>query len=175
MNNLPALVQIMAWCRSGDKPLSEPMMVILPTHICVTRPQCVKPKQYNLGTKSHMEDISTVYHQTMFQTLFKSPDSKVYGANMVPTWGRQDPGGHHVGPMNVVIWVTEVVRFCHLNISLTINPLMWSDGYQASRASIHTQNVARRFRDPYSFIHRCPDYVVETFCDSWTCVRIKAF
>ena len=27
MNNIPALVQIMAWRRSGDKPLSEPMMV----------------------------------------------------------------------------------------------------------------------------------------------------
>ena len=26
INNIPALVQIMAWCRSGDKPLSEPMM-----------------------------------------------------------------------------------------------------------------------------------------------------
>ena len=26
INNIPALVQIMAWCRPGDKPLSEPMM-----------------------------------------------------------------------------------------------------------------------------------------------------
>ena len=41
INNIPALVQIMAWCRSGNKPLSEPMMVILLTHICVTRPQWV--------------------------------------------------------------------------------------------------------------------------------------
>ena len=32
----------MAWRRPGDKPLSEPMMVRLPTHICVTRPQWVK-------------------------------------------------------------------------------------------------------------------------------------
>ena len=39
INNIPALVQIMAWRRSGDKPLSEPMMVSLLTHICVTRPQ----------------------------------------------------------------------------------------------------------------------------------------
>ena len=39
INNIPALVQIMAWRRSGDKPLSEPMMVSLPTHIWVTRPQ----------------------------------------------------------------------------------------------------------------------------------------
>ena len=30
-------------------------------------------------------------------------ESKVYGANMGPIWGRQDPGGHHVGPMNFVI------------------------------------------------------------------------
>ena len=37
INNIPALVQIMAWRRPGDKPLSEPMMVRLPTHICVTR------------------------------------------------------------------------------------------------------------------------------------------
>ena len=42
INNIPALVQIMAWRRPGDKPLSEPMMVSLPTHICVTRPQWVK-------------------------------------------------------------------------------------------------------------------------------------
>ena len=42
INNIPALVQIMAWRRSGDKPLSEPVMVSLPTHKCVTRPQSVK-------------------------------------------------------------------------------------------------------------------------------------
>ena len=41
INNIPALVQIMAWRRPGDKPLSGPMMVRLPTHICVTRPQWV--------------------------------------------------------------------------------------------------------------------------------------
>ena len=42
INNIPALVLIMAWRRPGDKPLSEPMMVSLLTHICVTRPQWVK-------------------------------------------------------------------------------------------------------------------------------------
>ena len=39
INNIPALVQIMAWRRPGDKPLSEPLMVSLLTYICVTRPQ----------------------------------------------------------------------------------------------------------------------------------------
>ena len=33
INNIPAMLQIMAWRRRGDKPLSEPMMVRLPTHI----------------------------------------------------------------------------------------------------------------------------------------------
>ena len=44
INTIPALVQIMAWRRPGDKPLSEPMLISLPTHICVTRPQWVKSK-----------------------------------------------------------------------------------------------------------------------------------
>ena len=33
----------------------------------------------------------------------RNPDSKVHGANMGPIWGRQDPGGPHVGPMNFAI------------------------------------------------------------------------
>ena len=36
INTIPALVQIMAWRRSGDKPLSEPMLISLPMHICVS-------------------------------------------------------------------------------------------------------------------------------------------
>ena len=33
-----------------------------------------------------------------------NPDSKIHGANMGPIWGRQDPSGPHVGPMNFAIW-----------------------------------------------------------------------
>ena len=42
INDIPALDQIMACRRPGDKPLPEPMMASLLTHICVTRPQWVK-------------------------------------------------------------------------------------------------------------------------------------
>ena len=42
INNIPVLVQIMIRQRPGDEPLSEPMMVRMPTNICVTRPQWVK-------------------------------------------------------------------------------------------------------------------------------------
>ena len=52
INNIPALVQIMVWRRTGAKPLSEPAMLCLPKHICVTRPQWVNVQfllsnQYN--------------------------------------------------------------------------------------------------------------------------------
>ena len=42
-HNKWALVQIMAWHLTGDKPLSEPTMFNLLIHICVTWPQWVKP------------------------------------------------------------------------------------------------------------------------------------
>ena len=44
-NNVVALVQIMAWRRPGDKPLSDPMMVRLLRHVCVTRPEWVKHRR----------------------------------------------------------------------------------------------------------------------------------
>ena len=36
------------------------------------------------------------------------PDNKVHGANVGPIWGRQDPGGPHVGPMNFAIWESGI-------------------------------------------------------------------
>ena len=49
-----------------------------------------------------------------------TPDSKVYGANMGPIWGRQDPGGPHVGPMNFAIWdcVLCMNALLHLHTSM---------------------------------------------------------
>ena len=41
-----------------------------------------------------------------------SPDSKVHGANMGPTWDLSAPDGPHVGPMNLAI---------RENISLILN------------------------------------------------------
>ena len=42
INKIPALVEIMTWCRPGNKPLSEPMMVRLLMHIYIMRPRWVK-------------------------------------------------------------------------------------------------------------------------------------
>ena len=62
INNIQALVQIMPWRRPGDKPLSEPMLVRLPTHKCVTRPQWVKVSSLSLGRSygcpaAHCNDV----------------------------------------------------------------------------------------------------------------------
>ena len=46
----------------------------------------------------------TALSQCLMYWRYHSPDSKVYGANMGPIWGRQDPGGPHVVPMNFAIW-----------------------------------------------------------------------
>ena len=47
-----------------------------------------------------------------------NPNSKVHGANMGLTWGRQDPGAPHVGPMKLAIRVYyETFRF---NLSIYI-------------------------------------------------------
>ena len=39
-------------------------------------------------------------------------NSKVHGAKMVPTWVLSSPGGHHVGPMNLAIWVVTWYKIC---------------------------------------------------------------
>ena len=48
-----------------------------------------------------------LYHiiiDSLFLGVYGAPDSKVYGANMGPIWGRQDPGGPYVDPKNLAIW-----------------------------------------------------------------------
>ena len=66
INNIPALVQIMAWRRSGDKPLYEPILVRLLTHICVTRPQWVK-----MSKDCVVENGNTKY-LIQFRSFYKS-------------------------------------------------------------------------------------------------------
>ena len=70
INNIPILVQVMAWRRPGDKPLSEPMMVRLPTHICVTRPQWVNSWRHQAitGTNVDLSSMSSDMHLWQFHS-----------------------------------------------------------------------------------------------------------
>ena len=66
INNNQALVQIMAWRRPGDQPLSELMMVSLLTHICVTRSQWVNRRRFHT---LYMID-HTNYHSVSFVSFY---------------------------------------------------------------------------------------------------------
>ena len=68
VKNIPALVQIMAWRRPGDKPLSEPMMVRMPTRICVTRPQWVNTMLLHSNTWNY-NAILTQFHRNLHPEL----------------------------------------------------------------------------------------------------------
>ena len=64
INNIPALFQLMAWRRLGDKPLSEQMMIRLPTHICITRPQWFKSDMCNCWPSNHLSRIKEIASDT---------------------------------------------------------------------------------------------------------------
>ena len=52
-----------------------------------------------------MNNIDCANQRTCIAGISRTsiPDSKVHGANMGPIWGRQDPGGPHIDPMNLAI------------------------------------------------------------------------
>ena len=56
INNIPELVQIIAWRQPGDKPLSEQMLVGSLTHIFAIRPQWVKQFDCS-GPYSYMDGV----------------------------------------------------------------------------------------------------------------------
>ena len=64
-------------------------------------------------------------------STFTTVIPEVHGANMGPIWGQQDPGGPHVGPMNLAIWDTWAVsRFLTpavINIAVNKNNISQLD------------------------------------------------
>ena len=64
INNILALVQTMAWRRPGDKPLSEPMIVSLMTHICFTQPQWVKIPRSRIDPRAAGFDQCNISYMT---------------------------------------------------------------------------------------------------------------
>ena len=95
-------VQIMTWCRSGDKPLSEPMLVFALTHICVTRPQWVKsigiPSIKNTGGLS--TTILTLIH------TFELKQHPIRVNSSLPTTVYQGL----IYPLNLIKWMSDSPR-----------------------------------------------------------------
>ena len=71
INNIPVLVQIMAWHWSGNKPLYESMVVRLLMHICATRPQRVKYLLCHSVLSDHLKENSDTYLLQYFSFKFR--------------------------------------------------------------------------------------------------------
>ena len=98
INNNPALFQIMAWRRPGNKLLSEPMMVSSLTHICVTRLQWVK---YNFMDENAMKiwwklEISWIMLMAHAMLCFR--DHSGYGPSHWETTLRCNVVSHWLSP-----------------------------------------------------------------------------
>ena len=90
INNIPALVQTMAWRRPGDKPLSEPMRISSLTHICVARPQWVNPKyHYNIALIVYG---SWVWLQLLQLIFFHKISGDALCNNIKVQWHIHEPG-----------------------------------------------------------------------------------
>ena len=85
IKNIPASGQIMAWRHSGDTPSSEPMMVSLLTHICVTRPQWVNwniPVEYKRNCRTKLTD-QIFYSNSKFSLDQKERQCETHYFDMV--------------------------------------------------------------------------------------------
>ena len=89
---------------------------------------------------------------TWWRSCCKCPDSKVHGADMGPIWGRQDPGGPHVGPMNLAIWVVNSLwpsdaiwhRSIWINTGLGMDPCLITPSHYLNQLWIVTQRCSHQ-------------------------------
>ena len=80
----------------------------------------MKPLQVDNAMYS-VKPTADYYSRVPMKTTI-TPDSKVHGANMGPIWGRQDPFGPYVGPMNFAIWAA--IKLPPGDAVLTTKPLL---------------------------------------------------
>ena len=112
IDNIPALVQIMAWHRPDNNPLSEPMMFRLPMHICFTQPQWFNI--ININT-NHTWKKRTGYWK-------RSHVYNIYISNPRPidtSWG------HFVFIKYVVAAIQHLIPTCDQMCCKYITPVIW--------------------------------------------------
>ena len=113
--NIPALVQIIAWHRPGDKPLSEWMMASLLTHICGTRPQWVKmipdPGRWNQNWYNN----DTNFHHTPMLSAVHIHE----GLFIVNTWLNHAAKSYFSVSFNnwLRLWVHPTAKLCTLPLT----------------------------------------------------------
>ena len=84
ITDILALVQIMAWRRPGDKPLSEPMMVVSSqTHICVTGPQWFNLTPGNQFQWNWNQNTAIFIQENLIENIVSKCQPFYHGLNML--------------------------------------------------------------------------------------------
>ena len=108
----------MAWRQSGDKHLSEPAMVSLLTHICVTWPQWVNPKLIKTHSRSRIWSLThshcrftSLVHSTVswfglaFFRKIRACSLSAQSHYMIRCWSIDSIDVfYHNMPLNLYIW-----------------------------------------------------------------------
>ena len=106
----------MAWRRSGDKPLSESMMVSLLTHICVTRPQWVNDGDdvFNECRSKNVVSIaflsSTSQRNSLVLMIWSRPVFHASRTKVLLSHFRDPVVSHRKGGFCVTLETEEVLR-----------------------------------------------------------------
>ena len=104
ISNIQALVQIMSWRWPGDMPLSDPMMISLLTHICVTRPQRVNIlRQSDRNKAGQSREILFEFGYTFAIALAAS--------EAYPTTALDARGGRVIDPKHQIVYLAHVNRW----------------------------------------------------------------
>ena len=106
----------MAWCRPGDKPLYEPMVIIILTHTCVTRPQWVKSRMKMALLQLHLRD------QKLY-SYYGAPYIKGLTVRMI-TWPLSST--RRISTANhMVEHISDNYAINFISTSATINEIVW--------------------------------------------------
>ena len=73
--------------------------------------------------------------------LSTSPIARFMGPTWRSIWGRQDPGGPHVGPMNLAIWdnICDSVTYHSMEYVWVHNIPMWLNMLQENMYIVHSR------------------------------------
>ena len=129
INNIPSLVQIMVWHRPEAKPLSEPMIVSLLTHIHITRPQWVN---YTLFAGADTRIYTYAASQNHVRPKAKRGIAML-GMDKFPLPQKQTRGNEFIPCSKDVCHILKCFRIFKAQLSL----------YSALKHSINTVSLGR--------------------------------
>ena len=146
-----------------------------------------KRRPFCLGLNVLTESLHSLTVKTYAAVLWTItiPDSKVHGANMGAIWGRQDPGGPHVGPMNFVI-SDPIIEICSQCLARVIVWKAWIhcmfsifQKILTENWIIHSMNMAltktssMKYINPY--MHKCNNLIESSVMDQLSLSKRIAF